>query len=298
MLFLSGGTGTPKLLRGFKSLLNERDIVVVANTADDAVISGNLVCPDLDTVIYTLAGLVDDDRWWGIEDDTFHTNRFLNEIGQNEYMSIGDRDRAIHIRRTSLLKEMSLSEATQRICSSLGIEASVFPMTDDKVRTTIISGENEFKFQEWLVKYGGEPKPDKVVFNGLDVAKPSPGFEEALESIDYVVIGPSNPVTSVNPIISLKGVRDKLFGKKVVAVSPLVNKKPFSGPADRLMEAFGIDTDNYGLKEFYGGLVDCFIYDERNENPPGDGVVYDTFMQSRKDEVRVAEKIMELFREM
>ncbi|OUJ18507.1 LPPG:FO 2-phospho-L-lactate transferase F420 biosynthesis enzyme CofD [Methanonatronarchaeum thermophilum] len=298
MLFLSGGTGTPKLIRGFRSLIDEGEMVVVANTADDTFVSGNLVCPDLDTVVYTLAGLIDDDRWWGIEGDSFDTHDFLNQIGQGEYMRIGDLDRAVHIRRTVLLEEFSLSRVTEEICGCLGVEADVFPMTDDRVRTKIVSGGREFGFQEWLVELDGAPVPEKVVFDGLEDAVPSPGFLDALDCEDNVVIGPSNPVTSIYPILSLEGVWDRLLEKNVVAVSPIVDGEPFSGPAVRLMRAFGISPDNYGLRDFYDGLVDCFVYDVRNQDPPGDGVVFDTYMRSCRDEAFVASKVIDLFDEM
>ncbi len=291
MLFLSGGTGTPKLIRGYKTVYGEEDLSVVANTADDIVVSGNLVCPDLDTIMYTLAGLIDDDRWWGIKDDSFHTHEFLNDLGQSEYMNIGDMDRAVHIRRTQLLRMMSLSEATEKISSILGVNSNVIPMTNDDVRTKIFSGESKLKFQEWLVKENCEPAVDKVVFEGIEDAKPSTKFIDAVEENDTVVIGPSNPITSIKPIISLNGIKEMLWDKKIILVSPFINKKPFSGPADKLMKACGYEASQQGLIDLYGNLVDVFVVDKRTIDPPHSCVVLDTYMKTREDEKRLAREI-------
>ncbi|PTD94118.1 2-phospho-L-lactate transferase, partial [archaeon SCG-AAA382B04] len=154
MLIFSGGTGTPKLIRGIQEVFEPNQINIVANTADDVWMTNNLVCPDLDTIIYTLKGIIDDDDWWGIKNDTFKTHQFLLQNGFNEYMKIGDKDRAIHLKRTELLEQKNLTQATKQITKQLGIKENVFPMTNDEVNTIITTSDKErHHFQDWWINH-------------------------------------------------------------------------------------------------------------------------------------------------
>jgi LPPG:FO 2-phospho-L-lactate transferase len=293
MIVLSGGTGTPKLLMGLKDLVDPEDLSVVVNTAEDLWISGNLVSPDVDTVLYTLADIVDEVRWWGIRRDSFHTTGFLRTLGDPELLSLGDNDRAVHIFRSDLIRQgVSLSRATEALANAMGIKAKVVPMTDDPVSTMITTPEGEMHFQDFWVGLGGAPDVVRLRFQGIDKALPSPGFLELLEKEDLVLIGPSNPVTSICPILDLPGVRERLKGKKIVAISPLVRNKPVSGPAAKFMKAVGVSADDDGVAELLGH-PDVFVVDTES-NYRGECVRLDTFMKDKADSKRLARSVIEL----
>ena len=293
MIVLSGGTGTPKLLMGLKELVDPEDLSVVVNTAEDLWISGNLVSPDVDTVLYTLADIVDEVRWWGIRRDSFHTTGFLRTLGNPELLSLGDNDRAVHIFRSELIRQgISLSSATQVLAEVLGIKQEVLPMTDDHVSTMITTPDGEMHFQDFWVGLGGAPEVVSLRFQGIDKATPSPRFLELLEKEDSVLIGPSNPVTSICPILDLPGVRERLKRKRIVAISPLVGNKPVSGPASKFMKAVGVSADDEGVAALLG-YPDIFVVD-KDSSYRGDCVRLDTFMKDREDSKRLAKSIIEL----
>ncbi|MDP2844592.1 MAG: 2-phospho-L-lactate transferase, partial [Candidatus Methanoperedens sp.] len=222
MIVLSGGTGTPKLIRGLRRLMRDEEITVIVNTAEDIFISRNLVSPDLDTVLYLFSGILDDAKWWGVKGDTFHTYNALKKIGINERLMIGDADRATHIFRSELMRKgASLTEATQKLSSALGIKAAILPMCDEKVDTLINTPQGYMHFQDFWVGKRGEPEVLYVKLTGIGKAKPTKEVVEALEYEENVVIGPSNPITSIGPILALKGMRKILAKKKVIAVSPI-----------------------------------------------------------------------------
>ncbi|OKY79159.1 MAG: LPPG:FO 2-phospho-L-lactate transferase F420 biosynthesis enzyme CofD [Candidatus Methanohalarchaeum thermophilum] len=296
MLFLSGGTGTPKLLRGFKSVIDESEIKVVVNTADDIKLSGNLICPDIDSVLYTLAGIIDDEKWWGIEGDTFVTHNYLNEYDESEFMKIGDRDRATHIARTKLLNMgKSLTETTEIMADRMNIKATITPMTDDEVSTYIKTGEKgELHFQRWWVQNQGKGKIEEINFKGLEKASPSSKFKKMLKEEKKLIIGPSNPITSIYPIISLGDIRERLRNEvEVVAISPMIGEEPVSGPARKLMEEFGLEPNSNGILSFYQDFLDTLIVDEKDLNPPRNCITLDTLMNNPKKEIKLAEAIYE-----
>lgn len=293
MLILSGGTGTPKLLRGLVRVVDPEEITVVVNTAEDIWVSGNLVSPDLDTVIYTLAGLIDDERWWGIRGDSFITHTRLRELGVMERLALGDADRAFHILRSDVIRRGgTLSDATDIMRGALGIRSKVFPMSDDSVSTIINTPLGEMHFQEFWVERHGEPDVLGVRFEGIDDARPSRGFLEALKKEDTVVIGPSNPVTSIGPILSLKGVRDAMADKVTIAVSPLDGDRPFSGPAARFMRAVGVEPNDEGVISILGD-VDHFIV-SKSSSYPGRCIRTDTRINSVEESTRLAREILRL----
>ena len=286
---------------------------MVANTADDLWVSGNLVSPDLDTVLYTLAGMIDRNKWWGIEDDSFRTHHFLKGLGHQELLALGDLDRAIHIFRSDLLREgLSLSMATERLCRSLKVEERVVPMTDDPVSTMVSIPEGEMHLQEFWVGRGGRPDVTAVRFRGIEDALPSLGFlaalERAAEAGEPVLIGPSNPVSSIGPILALRGVRDLLKkmsrkgkgerkGKRerkgrVVAISPLVGGKPVSGPADAFMRAWRYPVSDQGVADILG-CVDLMVVSPESDYR-GPAVRLDTVMKSERDSLRLAREILDI----
>ncbi len=285
--FLSGGTGTPKLLAGVP---DRSEVTVVGNTGDDAEIGGHLVCPDLDTVLYLEASCLDRDRWWGIEDDTTTTHDSLQEIaetagldseavrlpddkqtdgrdiarwrrlsGVGELMLIGDRDRAVHITRTSLLdRGHTLTEAMEMLARSADARLTLLPMSDDPVATYLHTPDGELHFQEFWIAHNKEPTVVDIEYRGIDRAKPTEAVMAALE--DPVIVGPSNPITSIGPIIALDGVADALHQTPVVAVSPFVGNDVFSGPAKKLMRAEGYEPNTAGVADAYP-FADAFVLD-------------------------------------
>ncbi|MCZ7402887.1 MAG: 2-phospho-L-lactate transferase [Candidatus Methanoperedens sp.] len=265
MIVLSGGTGTPKLLQGLRKLLPDEEITVIVNTAEDIVVSGSFVSPDVDTVLYLFSGSLDVQKWWGIRNDTFHTNYALRELGFSEKLMLGDADRATCIFRSELMREgKSLTEATLQLCKSLRIKARILPMCDEKVDTMISTLEGVMHFQDFWVGKKGMPDVTDVKIEGVKNVKPTKEVLEALDSEENVIIGPSNPITSIGPILALKGMREILASKKVIAVSPVIGDSPVSGPAGKLMAACGFEVSSLGVARCYGDILDIMVIDERD----------------------------------
>lgn len=264
---LAGGVGGAKLLIGLARVTDPRDLTTVVNTGDDADVYGVRVCPDVDIVTYWLAGIADTERGWGIANDTFRVVDALGELGLENWFRLGDRDLATCMARTRYLAEgLSLSEATARLAAALGVAARVLPMSNDDVRTVIVtaSGE-ELDFQSYFVKHRTDVDVAEVRFSGIARARPAPGVIEAIETADRVVLCPSNPVVSLGPILALPGVRDALRAHPgVVAVSPLVGGAPLKGPADRLLAATGSEVSSAGVARLYADLLGRFVLDRRD----------------------------------
>jgi LPPG:FO 2-phospho-L-lactate transferase len=293
MLVLSGGTGTPKLLRGLKELLLPADLSVVVNTAEDLWISGNYLSPDIDSVLYTLADMIDEEKWWGIKCDKTLTHDFLLTLGMDEKLTVGDKDRAVHIFRSNLLRRgMNLSQATKVLAGALGVEQKVIPMTDDIVSTVVNTSDGEMHFQDFWVGSHGQPTVKSIIFKGMENANPSADFLNLLEVEDTILIGPSNPVTSIGPILAIPGVRAHLQNKKVIAVSPFVGDYPVSGPAAKLMKACNVPANDEGVLSLLGDL-DLFVVDNES-NYRGKCVRLNTLMGTRDESLRLAKSLLEL----
>jgi LPPG:FO 2-phospho-L-lactate transferase len=293
---LSGGTGTPKLIYGLKEI--SEDFFVVVNTAEDVWISGNKICPDIDSVIYALSDLIDTQKWWGVKDDTFITHERLKALGFDERMMIGDLDRATHILRSNLLRSgKSLVEATKILRRRFGIKQEVYPMCNEDVSTLIETTEGIMHFQDFWVGRKGEPDVRRIIFRGIERAKMPEEVEEMLKSCDKVIIGPSNPVTSIGPIISVKGYTEILKKKKVVAVSPIIGSRAFSGPAAKFMKALGYEVSPAGVAEIYKDFIDVLIVDERDSNYEIDFVEVvkaNTVMEDKEDAIELANFLLSL----
>ena len=252
---LSGGTGTPKLLEGIES-----PVCIIVNTGEDVCVSGLYVSPDLDTVVYTLAGLIDDNKWYGQKDDTYNCHEFLAALGYKELLKIGDRDRGLKLYRTLLMKKgLPLSEATEMILKALKIEIPVFPMSDQKVTTKIITDMEELSFHEFWILKRAQVTVKNVILEGVEKAQPVEKALTYMQKSDFVLLGPSNPVTSIGPIINIKGYRDVLKEKKVVGISPMIGEAPFSGPTGVLMRGLNYETTCVGVAEMYRDFLDIFI---------------------------------------
>ncbi|SMO56225.1 2-phospho-L-lactate transferase [Halorubrum cibi] len=317
--FLAGGTGTPKLLEGAGSVWDLDDVTVVANTGDDVELGGHLVCPDVDTVLFAGGGVLDRDRWWGIAGDTTETHdelarlaeaadlgsgpRYLDDDAQTagreiarwrrfsgvaEFMEIGDRDRAVHLTRTGLLDEgHTLTEVIAGLADAFGLVVDLLPMSDDPVATLVHTVEGEtLHFQEYWVARRGEPAVDDVEFRGADAAEPTDAVREALA--EPVVIGPSNPVTSIGPMLAVPGVEAALEATPVVAVSPFVGDEAFSGPAAELMAGVGLDPSTAGVVDTYP-FADAFVLDREDPTEPDRHVERtDTRIDDANDAERVS----------
>ncbi|MCD4821127.1 MAG: 2-phospho-L-lactate transferase [Methanococcoides sp.] len=306
MIIFSGGTGTPKLLDGLRHIVPEDELTVVVNTAEDVWVSGNLITPDIDTILYLLSGRIDRDKWWGVKDDTFQTHGAMKELGHYEDMMIGDLDRATHIMRSELLRQgMSLSGSIQELLSVYGINVNVLPMSDDPVRTMVETPSGNIHFQDFWVKQHGEPEVLAVEQEGIEGASICPLVLEALEGDDEVLIGPSNPITSIGPIISLPGMSKILRKKKVVAVSPIIGNEAVSGPAGKLMGARGFEVSSRGIAECYGEFLDVLVLDDRDTASSeqfqnmGLGVVFtNTLMRSPEISKELSKEILSIFAKM
>lgn len=296
--FLSGGTGTPKLLRGMQKVMDRHEISVIVNTAEDIWISGNHISPDVDTVMYLFAGILNTDTWWGIRNDTFTTHEEASRLGTDEFIAIGDRDRAVHIARGEMLRNGTrLTNATKTLCDRLGVRENVLPMTDTAVTTQVMTDLGLIHFQEYWIRAKGKIGIHEV-FRTFD--DPPVATEEVLATIeasDAVVIGPSNPITSILPILSCEGIKPALRDKFVVAISPFIDNAPVSGPAGELMKAAGFEPSSAGTARCYDGLPRVFVQDTRDTVEMAGSVRFDTLMTDEEKSISFAREILNLINE-
>ncbi len=269
MLALAGGVGGAKLVWGLAQVLEPEQLTVAVNTGDDDGFHGLHISPDLDTMLYTLAGLSNRETGWGIAGDTFHGLAMLGRYGAETWFNLGDRDLATHIRRTQLLREgATLSEVTAELGRRLGVRQRIVPMSDDPVRTFLTTAAGELTMQEYFVRERSQPAVSGIRYRGADDAKPSAGFAAALATAEVVILCPSNPLLSLGPMLAMPGVRESLAavsGKGWrAAVSPIVGGAAVSGPAARLMDGLGYAATALGVARLYQGLCDVFLTDERD----------------------------------
>lgn len=293
---LSGGTGTPKLLQGIIRLIDPVDITVVVNTLENSYFSGVYVAADLDSVMYTLAGIINQKTWYGIRDDTFITHEALKDIGCEELLRIGDQDRAIKIQKTLLMEKYPLDEAVDIQRRKLGVESRIIPMSNQNHQIDIVTPEGSLEFHEFLIGQRAEPDVLDIKYTKVD---PAPGLIKSIEEADMVIIGPSNPVTSVGPILSANGVRDALKNTYVVAVSPIIGNKPVSGPAGKFMHALGHEVSSFGVAAMYQDFLDKFYIDHQDHNQQNkieklisEVVVTNTNMNNIEDKMMLARNIL------
>lgn len=303
LVALAGGVGAAKLLRGLVRVVSPEDLVIVGNVGDDFEFHGLHVSPDLDIVMYTLAGVVDGARGWGVVDDTFNCLGMLERLGFETWFKLGDKDIAVQMVRTNLLKSgVGLSEAVAELCRLLGVKVRLMPASNDPVRTVILSGCVRLGFQEYFVERRARDEVTSVLFEGCDDARPARGVIEAINSAERIVLCPSNPVLSINPILSIPGIRDALKSTRgyVVAVSPIVGGKAVKGPADRIMSSLGLEASAYGVAKLYEDFLDHLIIDRvdaglrtRIEELPIKATVADTIMKDVESAVSLAAKVMD-----
>lgn len=261
---LAGGVGAARLVRGLAPLVARGQLTIVVNTADDDVFYGLNVSPDIDTIVYTLAGLSDPVRGWGIDGDTFHGLAALRRYQRDAWFQLGDRDLATHLFRTERLRAGdSLSQITAHQTRSLGVAARVLPMTDEPVRTIVETTGGRRSFQEYLVRDRARETVRSLTYQGARSAKPAPGVLASIEEASLIVIAPSNPLVSIAPILAVPGVRQALrrADAPIVAVSPLIGGRPVKGPADKMMRALGVPPTPLGLADFYQHVLDAMVID-------------------------------------
>ncbi|MFA5253946.1 MAG: 2-phospho-L-lactate transferase [Methanoregula sp.] len=296
--FLSGGTGTPKLLRGVQKVMDRHEISVVVNTAEDIWISGNHISPDVDTVMYLFAGVLNTDTWWGLRDDTFTTHEEILKLGLGEYIAIGDRDRAVHIARGNMLRDgQRLTNITRTLCDRFGVRENVLPMTDTEVTTRVKTELGLIHYQEYWVRSKGRIQIEDVVRCSKIPPESTEEVIQAVEASDAVVIGPSNPITSITPILECSGIREAMAEKFVIAVSPFIGDTPVSGPAAALMKASGYEATSAGTAQCYGDLVDLFVQDERDPVKIDGAVRFDTLMTGEEKSIELAKNVLRLARQ-
>jgi LPPG:FO 2-phospho-L-lactate transferase len=262
---LAGGIGASKLLLGLASVMPPENITIIANTGDDIELHGLRVCPDIDTVTYTLAGVINEETGWGLKGDSFECLQWLARYGEASWFNLGDRDLATHIFRTERLRAgQSLTEVTDRLRRSLGVRPRILPMTDAYTPTRVVTDEGEMHFQEYFVRRRCEPRVLEVRFDNIGFAEPAPGVLSAILEANVVIVCPSNPFISIGPILAVPGVLEALAETKatVIAISPIVGGKALKGPAADMLRDLGHEVSARGVASMYSGFVDVFVFDE------------------------------------
>jgi LPPG:FO 2-phospho-L-lactate transferase len=302
---LAGGVGGAKLAQGLAEILNPADLSIIINTGDDFEHFGLYISPDVDTVCYTLAGIANPATGWGIAGDTFFTFEALNRFGAPDWFKLGDVDLATHLERTRLLDQgETLTNITHHMCRKLGVTHSVLPMTDDRVSTWVETEEfGILPFQEYFVKHRFVPKCKTFLFKGINEAEPGEQVLETLNGSDAVVICPSNPFVSIDPILALNGVREIIESKFVLCVSPIIGGKAIKGPLAKMFLEFGYQPSPQAVIDHYQGLVDCILIDpddngEISSEARSSIMIHETeiLIPDVAGRVRLAKEILDLIR--
>ena len=264
VVVFTGGTGGTKLVQGLQQVVEPSDLTVIVNTGDDIEWWGLHVSPDIDSVLYGLSGLLSKERGWGVEDESFRCLERMLQLGEPSWFSLGDLDLATHLTRTSLLRQgLTLTEATAELARRMRIGARVLPMSDDRVSTMLETSKGRLNFQEYFVRERHSVEVHSVEFVGAERSRPAPGVQEAIASADAVILAPSNPVTSIGPILAVPGIRDALRRAEapVVAVSPVIGGEAVSGPAAALMRMQGWPSTVAGIAQAYADFLDVLVVD-------------------------------------
>ena len=303
IVVLTGGTGGAKFVDGLRRVVPAGELTIIVNTGDDHDWWGLHVSPDIDSILYVLAGLLSPERGWGVSGDTFHCLQTMKALGEPSWFSVGDRDLAIHLLRTQLLSDgHTLSETTGIIAKKLGVGARVLPMSDQAVETRVYTPAGELSFQEFFVKRRYQDKVSSVEFAGSVDAKPAPGIIEAIAAAEAILIAPSNPMTSIGPILAVPGIHEALINAeaKVVAVSPIIGTQAVSGPAAALMTAQNLSPSIAGVATYYADFLDTLIVDnsdaEASSRLPMHSihcVATDILMRTDDDRERIARTALE-----
>ena len=296
---LAGGVGAARFLQGLTQLVSPEDLSCIVNTGDDMLLHGLHISPDLDIITYTLAGIVDNEKGWGIKQDTFTCFETLTKLGSDEWFRLGDKDLATHFYRSELLRRgISLSEVTAALCKQFGVRSQVLPMTDDEFETWVKTDAGWMHFEEYYVRRGFRDEVRDVEFRGADSARPAPQVIDTLADADVLIVAPSNPIVSIGTILAVQGIRQTLQRRNgpVVAISPIMKGSPLKGPADKFMLHRGIEVSPRGVAHLYQDFLDRLVLDDA-DTALVDGIVSmgievvatNTIMKTMEDKVRVAE---------
>jgi len=300
---LSGGIGGVKLVEGLQELLDPDALSVICNTGDDQEFWGLHVSPDVDTVLYTLSGLINRDQGWGLDSESFQALELLERYGEPTWFKLGDRDLATHILRTEWLREgQRLTEVTAELARRLGIACAVIPMSDDRLRTVVVTPDGELDFQEYFVRRRFETPVDEVRFDGATLALPSPEALAAILGASTVMIAPSNPIASVGPMLAIRGLKEALAqatGMRI-AISPLIGGEAVKGPTVPMMQAAGLPITPVGVAQAYEGLLDAIVIDRQDvafkpalESEGLRVLVTDTLMEGFEGRLRLAAEVLD-----
>ncbi len=299
---LAGGVGAARFLQGLVKIVPQKNLTIIVNTGDDIELYGLHISPDPDIIMYTLAGIVDEQKGWGMRGDTFSCLNSLKRYDVETWFTIGDKDLATHIYRTTLLKNgATLDHVMQKIAKALRLDATILPMTNGTIIPQIITKSGKAHFEEYLVKNQAEEPVLNVFLEGGEQAEPAPGVLESLDEADGIVVCPSNPIVSIGPILAVKEVRKTLreTQAKIAAISPIVGGATIKGPADKLMRGLGHEVSAYGVASLYRDFLDVFIMDEtdkadrnRVEELGIKAVTTNTIMRTLQDKVKLAQVVL------
>jgi LPPG:FO 2-phospho-L-lactate transferase len=302
IVVLTGGTGGAKFIDGLRQVVPDQQLTLIVNTGDDLEWWGLYVSPDLDSITYVMAGLLSKERGWGVKGDTFFCLQAMRDLGEPIWFHVGDRDLAVHLLRSKLLTAgKTLSEATGEITRKMGVQARILPMSDSRVETRIDTSVGELSFQEYFVQRWYQDPVNSVRFAGASDAEPAPGVIAAIASASAVILAPSNPITSIGPILAVPGIREalRLTEAQIVAVSPIVGDKAVSGPAGILMLAQGLPVSIAGVAKAYEDFLDVLIVDhsdrvaaQRLARPGLQVRSTNTVMASAEDRTNLAKLVM------
>lgn len=299
---LAGGTGSVKIVRGFASESGE-DLTIVSNVGDNIWLHGLYICPDVDTVLYGLAGILSE-KGWGIKDDSFSFLDQMEKLQQDVWFKLGDRDIATHLLRTALIKQgRNLTEITDWMTKKFSVPEKIFPATDSQLETIIVTDQGPMHIQEFWVKHHGNPKVRDIRYNGAENSTANPDLLNSLKNSELIVIAPANPISSINPIMKVREIGEILtrLRKKVIAVSPLIGERAISGPAVKYMKAMNLTDSPLGVAAFYSDMVGSFIIDSHDSTMSSkisclDMNVFQTdiIMKDSRDEKRLSSFIKSL----
>jgi LPPG:FO 2-phospho-L-lactate transferase len=298
VVVLAGGLGGSRFARALAETIDPAELTIVGNVGDDIEVLGLYVSPDLDTILYTLTGRLDEERGWGRRDETWNALEEAGRLGWETWFQLGDRDIGLHLVRSEKLRAgQKLSSVTRELAAAFGLEPALLPATDDRLRTWVATPAGEFPFQEWFVGRQHRDEVDGVRFEGAEDAQPAPGVLEALAEADLIAIAPSNPFVSIGPILAVAGIREALEQRRApaVAVSPLIGGKAVRGPADRMLARLVGGTGPKQVADCYKGLIDALVVDEADaEEDAGIGtIVTRTLMSDADARRRLADAVLE-----
>jgi LPPG:FO 2-phospho-L-lactate transferase len=269
---LAGGVGGARFVRALTEVVDPSDVTVIANVGDDLEVHGLYVSPDLDTLLYTLGGLGDDERGWGRAEETWNASETIASLGGETWFQLGDRDIGLHLVRTEALRQGEpLSAVTARFARAVGLRMTLLPATDDRLRTRIRTPAGELEFQDWFVARGHRDRADAVVYDGAVEAAPAPGVLEALEAAELIAIAPSNPFVSIGPILAVEAIRESVRARRerVVAVSPLIGGRAVKGPADAMFTTLAGGTGAAQVTDCYKDVIGALVLDEADADDAG-----------------------------